>query len=176
MNTTDSRASRVFHQGTLEAQSRFADPDRADRIINAMPSISELDEEQVAFLQTLPFFFVATADHNGRLQCNFKGGGPGILIAETRTRLCYPEFPGNDLMLSVGNMLSNPHIGLLALSFESRRRLKINGRAEVTDAKQHPLGTRWENARLIVSIEIEEVIRNCTRRIPHLIPATEPNT
>ncbi len=176
MSKMESRGPRVFHPGTLEAQTRFADPERAERIINAMPSISELDEEQIAFVEALPFFFVATADLDGRLQCNFKGGGPGILVAETRTRLCYPEFPGNDLMLSVGNMLSNPHIGLLALSFEHRRRLKINGRAEVTEAKQHPLGARWENARLVVSIEIEEVIRNCTRRIPRLVPADEPIT
>lgn len=176
MNKSGSRGSRVFHQGTLEAQSRFANPDRADKIINAMPSISELDDEQIDFVQTLPFFFIATADRNGRLQCNFKGGGPGILVAETQRRLCYPEFPGNDLMLSVGNMLSNPHVGLLALSFETRRRLKINGRAEVTDAKLHPFARRWENARIIVTIEIEEVIRNCTRRIPRLLPADDQTT
>ncbi len=158
----------IFHAGTLEAQERFGDAERARRIIEAMPSIRELDDEQIAFIETLPFFFMATSDNAGHLQCNFKGGGPGILIAQNRTTLCYPEFPGNDMMLSVGNMLVNPHIGMLGISFEKRRRIKINGTAAIVDAKGHPLLSRWPDARLFVIIRIEQVIRNCSRRIPQM--------
>jgi len=169
MRNKRSRSKTVFHTGTLEAQARYGNQERARMIIEAMPSIDELDEEQIGFIERLPFFFLATSDKQGRLQCNFKGGGPGILIAQDPRTLCYPEFSGNDMMLSVGNMLTNPQVGLLAISFETRRRLKINGKVKVLDAKDHPLQQRWPKARIIIHIEVNQVIRNCSRRIPQLI-------
>ena len=162
----------LFHDGMLKAQDRFGDPQRAKRILGAMPSIEELDGEQIKFVEALPFFFIATSDLKGRLQCNFKGGGPGILVAQDSRTLCYPEYPGNDMMLSIGNMLVNPHIGILAISFDHRRRLKINGRARVEDGEHHPMRERWREARAIVCIDVEQVIRNCSRRIPRLAQAS----
>jgi len=164
-----SRSDTVFHAGTLEAQAQYGDQERARRIIEAMPSIDELDGGQIDFIEKLPFFFLATSDEQGHLQCSFKGGGPGILIAQDARTLCYPEFPGNDMMLSVGNIFTNPHVGLLAISFENRRRLKINGKANVQDTENHPMQQRWPEARLIVDIEIDQIIRNCSRRIPRMI-------
>lgn len=173
MNSEKSRSDAVFHSGVLEAQARYGNQERARRIIEAMPSFSELDDEQITFIEALPFFFLATSDKQGNLQCNFKGGGPGILISQDKTTLCYPEFPGNDMMLSVGNILVNPHVGLLAISFENRRRLKINGSATIQGATDHPLQQRWPDARLIVVIHLDQVIRNCSRRIPRMM---EPNS
>lgn len=161
-----SNAERFFTPHQRLAQSRFADPARAAQIINRMPDTDALSAEQIGFLETLPFFFLATSDGAQNIQCNFKGGGPGLLRAGDSRTLYYPEFPGNDLMLSVGNMLAHPPVALLALSFAGQRRLKVNGTAAILEISDCPF--QWSGARLCVRIDIREVIHNCARRIPHL--------
>lgn len=168
MSDKADAATGILSPTILHAQRLYADPERAERIVRAMPDTQRLDAEQREFVESLPFFFIATCGADGRLQCNFKGGGPGILHVANETTLYYPEFPGNDLMLSVGNMIDNPHIGILALSFSEQRRLKINGRVTLEQAAGHLLQTRWPDARVLVRIAVEQVIRNCSRRIPKL--------
>jgi uncharacterized protein len=166
-------AQRIFHAGHRAAQVRYADPVRAERIVNAMPDTARLSDEQVRFIESLPFFFLATSDGRANMQCNFKGGGPGVLRAGDDRTIYYPEFPGNDMMLSVGNLTVHPFVGILALSFESRRRLKINGSAERLAPADTPFSGDWPEARLIVRVSILEVIRNCSRRIPRLMPVPD---
>lgn len=166
-------ADRIFTAGHREAQQRFADPVRAERIVNGMPGTAALSEEQAAFLESLPFFFLATADGHGNVQCSFKGGGPNVLKVENPATLYYPEFPGNDMMLSVGNLLTHPYVGLLGISFDSRRRLRVNGRVNVFEPAACPFDHPWPEARVVVQVRVREVIRNCSRRIPHLIAPTE---
>ncbi|MEK8089324.1 pyridoxamine 5'-phosphate oxidase family protein [Thermithiobacillus plumbiphilus] len=158
----------LFHNGVQAAQKRFADVERAHRIAEMMGDVSTLDPEQQAFLESLPFFFLATADGRGNIQCNFKGGGPGVIeVVDSRT-ICYPEYGGNDLMLSLGNMLIHPYIGVLALSFDPPRRLKLSGRAEIVSPEEYRGRLAVEGVRVFVRIHLTQVIRNCSRRIPRL--------
>lgn len=166
---TEPAAHHLFHDGHRRAQALYANPARAERIINAMPDTTSLSEEQVHFLEALPFFFLATSNGAGHMQCNFKGGGPRVLrVGDSRT-LYYPEYPGNDMMLSVGNLLLHPYVGILGICFQTRRRLKVNGHAEVITPGNAPYAESWPEARVIIRIRIHEVIRNCSRRIPHLV-------
>lgn len=166
-------ASRIFHEGHRRAQVLYADPIRAERIINTMPDTTSLSAEQMAFLEALPFFFLATSDGTGRMQCNFKGGGPGIIRASDPRTLYYPEYPGNDMMLSVGNLLLYPYVGVLGICFQTRRRLKVNGQVEVLAPGQAPHAESWPEARVIIRVCVREVIRNCSRRIPRLVEAAD---
>ncbi len=151
--------ARTFHEGHRRAQTLYADPVRAERIVNAMPDTTSLSAEQSAFLEALPFFFLATSDGAGRMQCNFKGGGPGILRVSDPRTLYYPEYPGNDMMLSVGNLLLYPYVGILGICFQTRRRLKVNGHVDVITPGQTPDAEFWPEARVIIRVRIEEPMR-----------------
>ncbi len=169
-------ATRIFHEGHRRAQALYADPARAERIINAMPDTTSLSAEQTAFLEALPFFFLATSDRAGHMQCNFKGGGPGVIRVGDPKTLYYPEYPGNDMMLSIGNLLLYPYVGILGLCFQTRRRLKVNGRVELITPSEAPYTESWLEARVIIRVRIHEVIRNCSRRIPRLVEVTDSTT
>jgi predicted pyridoxine 5'-phosphate oxidase superfamily flavin-nucleotide-binding protein len=172
-STTATATDVIFHDGIREAQQRFADAERAHRIFEAMGDVSSLKPDQQEFLVSLPFFFLATADGRGNVQCNFKGGGPGLVeIVDSRT-ICYPEYGGNDLMLSIGNMLAHPYVGILALSFDPPRRLKLSGRAEVVAPEEYRGRLATEGVRVFVRIHLSQVIRNCSRRIPPLEAVAE---
>ena len=71
--------------------------------------------------------FVATADADGHPQCSYKGGEPGFVRVLDERTITLPSYDGNGMYLTAGNLLVNPHVGLLFIDFESRKRLRLNG-------------------------------------------------
>ena len=80
--------------------------------------------------------FIATADASGDCDASLRAGSPGFLrVLDDRT-LAYPEYRGNGVMASLGNLSENPHIGLLMIDFvEDLIGLHVNGRADVLDTE-----------------------------------------
>ena len=72
-------------------------------------------------------FFLATADTDGRPQCSYKGGEPGFVRVLDESTIAFPSYDGNGMYLSVGNAVVNPHVGLLFIRFDERRRMRLNG-------------------------------------------------
>ena len=77
--------------------------------------------------------FVATADADGRPQCSYKGGDTGFVRVVDEHTVAFPNYDGNGMFLTAGNALVNPHVGLLFINFEERKRLRLNGVAEHVD-------------------------------------------
>ena len=85
-----------------------------------------------AFIESLPFFFLATADADGRPDCSFKGGAPGFVRVVAPDLLVYPDYDGNGMFKSLGNIRSNPQVGLLFIAMTERpKRLRVLGTAEL---------------------------------------------
>ena len=74
--------------------------------------------EDAAFIAACPFFFLATADAEGRPDCSFKGGDPGFARVLAPDLLAFPDYDGNGMFKSLGNIRANPAVGLLFMSFE----------------------------------------------------------
>jgi predicted pyridoxine 5'-phosphate oxidase superfamily flavin-nucleotide-binding protein len=84
------------------------------------------DRELIAAADT---FFVATAAHGGA-DASHRGGSPGFVSVDG-DRLSFPDYPGNNMYGTLGNLLANPRIGLLFLDWETGDTLQITGQAEV---------------------------------------------
>ena len=67
----------MFHRGNRDLQDRFSSRALADRLVERLHRSAFTDEDQ-AFIESVEFFFVATADAEGRPDCSFKGGSPGF--------------------------------------------------------------------------------------------------
>jgi hypothetical protein len=74
-------------------------------------------------------FFIATADAEGQPDCSYKGGLPGFVRVLDERTLAIPDYDGNGMYRSWGNVLANPRVGLLFLDFENPRRIRVNGTA-----------------------------------------------
>ena len=96
-------------------------------------------------IETADTFFVATAAHGGA-DASHRGGSPGF-VTVTGDRLRFPDYPGNNMFGTLGNLLANPRVGLLFLDWETGDTLQITGGAEVDP------GTR------AVHVAIERAIR-----------------
>jgi len=79
----------MYHHGNRELQDRFASRALADRLAQKLRRDRFSDADKL-FIESAPFFFMATADAEGRPDCSFKGGLPGFVKVPgpRHARLC----------------------------------------------------------------------------------------
>jgi predicted pyridoxine 5'-phosphate oxidase superfamily flavin-nucleotide-binding protein len=152
----------TYHESSRTLQDRFDTRRLADRIEERLVR-DRLDADDRAFVERTDMFFLATADAEGRPQCSYKGGDPGFVRVLDEHTIAFPLYDGNGMYLSAGNALANPHVGLLFIDFERRRRMRLNGIASVDDAD--PLLAEYPEAQLVVRVRATQVFPNCPRYI-----------
>ena len=152
----------MYHDGSRQLQDRFRARALADRMVERIVR-DRFNDEDRAFIESRPLFFLATADAQGRPDCSYKGGVPGFVrVIDART-LAFPSYDGNGMFKSAGNVLANPHVGLLFIDFESPKRLRVNGHAGIDLAD--PLLGEFAGAQLIVRVRADAIFPNCPRYI-----------
>ena len=154
-----------YHAGSRSLQDQFDSRRIADRLAEVQLHTAFTDEDR-AFIERSPMFFLATADLDGRPDCSHKGGLPGFVRVEDERTLTFPDYDGNGMFRSLGNISVNPWIGVLFIDFTRPRRLRVNGTATLHPGD--PLLAEYPGARLIVRVHAEQVFPNCPRYIPHL--------
>lgn len=160
----------MYHDGNRDLQTRFGSRALADRLVERLWRDRFKDEDKV-FIESVGFFFLATADAQGRPDCSFKGGPPGFVRVEASDRLMFPDYDGNGMFKSLGNIQANPQIGMLFMSLgEKPRRLRVNGRATLLfdDATL----AASPGAQCLVEVTPEHIFPNCPRYIPDLAAGT----
>ena len=159
-------APQMFHAGSRALQDAFETRPLADRVVEFLAR-DHFNDDDRAFIETRPMFFLATADAEGRPECSFKGGAPGFVRVIDEHTLAFPSYDGNGMYMSAGNIGVNPSVGLLFIDFvEKPRRLRVNGRATV-DAHD-PLLASFPGAQLMVRVKAEAVFPNCSRYLPRM--------
>jgi predicted pyridoxine 5'-phosphate oxidase superfamily flavin-nucleotide-binding protein len=147
--------------------------------------LDHLNERMREFASGIEMFFVATSDRHGECDNSFRAGPPGFLHVLGPQAVAYPEYRGNGVHASLGNMSENPHAGLLLMDFERARiGLHINGRARIVpDAElraQYPElpvdPVPGRRAELWVRVDVEEAYIHCAKHIPHLVKAPRRNS
>jgi uncharacterized protein len=152
----------MYHEGSRGLQDRFATRRLADRLVEVVAHAAFTDKDR-EFIQSRPMFFLATADAEGRPDCSYKGGRPGFVRVLDPQTLAFPSYDGNGMFKSLGNLVVNPHVGLLFIDFERPNRLRVNGRAEWRE--DDPLRAEFVGAQGIVRVRAEAIFPNCPRYI-----------
>lgn len=162
----------MYHQGQRALQDRFASRALADRLDETLRR-ERFNDADKAFVEESAFFFLATADAEGRPDCSFKGGMPGFVSIAAPDLLVFPDYDGNGMFRSLGNITVNPNVGLLFMRVGDRPgRLRVNGRAElVTD---DPAMAAHPGAQMLVKVTPVDIFPNCPRYIPEL-QLTQPS-
>ena len=156
--------SIMYHDGNRDLQDRFDSRRIADRLEEKLTRTAFTDDDK-AFIESAAFFFIATADAQGRPDCSFKAGMPGFVRVTGAGELAFPDYDGNGMFKSLGNLLVNPNIGLLFIAMNDKpKRLRVNGSARVSD--RDPLLGETVGAQLIVRVEARAIFPNCPRYIP----------
>ena len=157
--------SKLYRPAHRDLQARFDTTRLADRI-EATLYREQFTAEDRAFIERLDMFFLATADAEGRPSCSFKGGDPGFVRVSGSAELVFPCYDGNGMFLSMGNATENPNVGLLFIDFESPKRLRVNGTAQLAPAES--VSPPYLEAQFIVRVHVREIFPNCPRYLPKL--------
>ncbi len=158
--------------GTQARADRFYTDQVRDRLLPAM----------VTFVERMEMAFVATADANGECDASLRAGPPGFLqVLDDRT-IAYPEYRGNGVHASLGNITENPHVGMLMVDFvQDLIGLHVNGIARIVEEpafhRMFPRvprdDERGRRAERWVVIEVEEAYVHCRKHIPRMERVTE---
>ena len=169
-------------KGEHELQKLYGSRERALKFYDRQV-LDYLSPIMIEFIARQEVLFIATADGHGECDCSARFGLPGFVRVLNEKYLIYPEYRGNGVMASLGNMLENPHIGIIFVDFfDSTVGLHVNGKAKIcehekllefsdelpedvideinTEGGRRP--ERW------VMVEIEEAYIHCSKHIPLL--------
>ena len=156
----------MYHEGNRALQDAFGSRALADRLDEKLRR-DRFNDDDKTFIESLGFFFLATADAEGRPDCSFKGGPPGFVSIAAPDLLIWPDYDGNGMFKSLGNIRANPRVGLLFLAIgEAPRRVRVNGTAEVVE--DDPLMAVIPGAQLLVKLTPVDIFPNCPRYVPNM--------
>ncbi len=161
----------MFNDGNRALQDKYGGRAVADRIVDLVES-SEISDEFKGFIEAVPFFFLATAAGENT-DCSFKGGAPGFVRVTAPDTLIFPDYDGNRMYKSLGNITENPNVGLLFMKFGAEEgdgalylRVRVSGTATVHD--EHPALASYPGAQRIVEVTVRHVFPNCPRYVPQM--------
>ena len=142
--------SIMYHGGNRRLQDQFDSRRISDRLEEKLTH-SQFTEGDKTIVEGAPYFFLATADAEGRPDYSFKGGLPGFVRVVGPSELAFPDYDGNGMFKSLGNILVNPNVGMLFIAMHGKpQRLRVNGMATVSDCD--PLVAETVGAQLIVRV------------------------
>jgi predicted pyridoxine 5'-phosphate oxidase superfamily flavin-nucleotide-binding protein len=152
----------LYHDGSRTLQDQFDTRRLADRLQEATVS-DRIDANGKAFIEHMDMFFMATVDEEGHVNCSYKGGDPGFVRVLDERTIAFPNYDGNGMYLSMGNVMKTRQVGLLFIDFENQWRMRLNG--EATIDLDDPLKSEFPEAQFIVRVKAREVFPNCPRYI-----------
>ena len=152
----------LYSPAARALQDRFDTRRLADRLADVKVH-DRFTPEDRAFVERMDMLFLATVDGAGQPTCSYKGGDPGfVTIVDDRT-LAFPNWDGNGMYLSMGNVDATHRVGILFIDLERQRRMRVDGTAELRH--EDPLLDMYPAAQFIVRVHAERVYPNCPRYI-----------
>lgn len=171
---------RPGSDGEHELQHRFGSEDRADRFYSDQV-LDRLNHSMIDFVGKMQMAFIATSDRSGECDSSFRAGNAGFIHVIDELTIAYPEYRGNGVLASLGNISENPHIGILLIDFvDDLIGLHINGSARIVaddvfrnavprlpaERVKGRIPERW------VVVDVEEAYIHCRKHIPRMVPAS----
>ena len=126
----------------------------------------KLDNHCRNFIARAPFVCLGTSSERGA-DVTPRGDEPGFVLVLDDTTLAIPDWPGNNRLDSLSNILFNPQVGLLFLIPGVEETLRINGTAEIS--KSAELLERWtrngKRPRAVLVVTIREAFLHCGKAL-----------
>jgi len=110
-------------------------------------------DEDRRMIEQAPFFFIATS-FGEHVDCSMRSGAPGVIQITGQGELEFPEYDGNSMYRTLGNITCNPNVGLLFVKFDGHSyRIRIKGRATILDDAESL--ARHHAAKVVVRVRCE---------------------
>jgi uncharacterized protein len=165
----------IGSDGEKQLQKKFQTTARANNFYKNQV-LTYLNDQMMAFVKKMELCFISTADAKGNCDSSLRSGEANFCLVLNSQTLVYPEYRGNGVLASLGNISENPHIGMLFLDFTADSiGLHVNGKAEILEGEQqfdlsedqqHAFTRESLRAQRWVKVTIEEAYIHCSKHIP----------
>lgn len=134
---------------------------------------TDVDETLIAFLAQVDTAYLASANASGQPYAQHRGGPKGFIRVLGPRTLGWADYEGNRQYISTGNLAENDKAFLFLMDYAHKRRIKLWGRARVSDepatiAQLMPAGYRAQGEQAML-FEIDAWDVNCPQHIPQKI-------
>lgn len=129
------------------------DQNKVEHFIQRAESLAGNQQRWVAKADT---FFMASFNPETGADASHRGGNPGFVRVLSPKRLVFPDYSGNNMFNTLGNISANPKAGLLFIDFEQGNTLQITGTAQIIWDKERI--SEFAGAERLVEFDVEEVI------------------
>jgi uncharacterized protein len=134
---------------------------------------TRITEDLAAFLASVDTAYLATASAEGQPYAQHRGGPKGFIRVINDTTLGFANYTGNRQYISAGNLMENDKAFLFLMDYAHRRRIKVWGRARMTDdealiERLMPPDYRARPEQAVL-FEVEAWDMNCPQHIPQKI-------
>lgn len=162
-------AGEASRAGSDEASR--AGSDDSDAFLPASPArtASRLDAAQLALIRRADTFFIGSATPGHGADASHRGGAPGFVRATSRGIL-WPDYAGNSMFNTLGNIDAWPRAGLAFVDFAIGTVTQISGAAEIIWAPER--AAEFPGAERLVRVAVQEVVQT-ERRLPAPSPVVE---
>lgn len=149
-------ARQVYSNCPKYIQARELRESAASPSPTGMRRSARLSAEQQVWIGRADTFFVATAHPEGGTDASHRGGGPGFVRVVDTGRLAWPDYAGNTMFQTLGNLAVNPRAGLLFLDFTGSRTLQVTGSARIDWNEER--AREYPGAERLIDFEVREVV------------------
>jgi predicted pyridoxine 5'-phosphate oxidase superfamily flavin-nucleotide-binding protein len=129
-----------------------------------VPPSTALSDEQQRWIASADTFFIASAHPEGGADASHRGGPPGFVQVLDPRRLRFPDYAGNNMFQTLGNLEIDPRAGLVFVDFEAGRTLQVTGRTRVI--WDGPEVERVPGAQRLLDLEITGVVELARPEFP----------
>jgi len=136
-----------YTQSQREIQREHDSKNLADAVVAAIVS-DELQQEQIDFISKT---------------VSYKGGPVGLVSVVSPSKLVFPNYDGNGMFYSMGNVKETCNVGMLFIDMETPLRVRVQGSASVS--KNPDLLELFPGSNMVVEIDVTSVFYNCARYI-----------
>lgn len=168
-------------EGEHALQERYGSTGRAHRFYERQV-LDHLNDRMQEFILRQEMVFAATADKRGECDCSFRAGEPGFIQVLDERTVAYPEYRGNGVYASLGNIMENAHIGLMFIDFfRDVIGLHVNGVGRIVEHQEMLADERitrrireeldqhgGRRPERWVVVTVEEAYIHCSKHIPIL--------
>jgi hypothetical protein len=125
----------------------------ADKKGHVGTALTALQQQQISHADT---FFIATDNPERGADVSHKGGNPGFVRVLDEKRIAFPDYNGNSMFNTLGNLTVNPRAGLLFIDFDSGATLQLTGRASIDWSPERVRA--FAGAERVIDFELEQII------------------